>query len=282
MGEPYTVGKSAVSMMSLTPTGSPASGDCGSTRRACSSAYSGSIASQAWTASSRASMRSRQSRTRFSAAFTNADYKKKRARWPKGPPGALSPSEVPVSPAAAPVESPRPALPLMKVRCSSEYCYASESRVHRASPLPPRSRPFNRILRYLFVRRPPQACAYGFILPRAFRLLQSSATNDLLPVSQKTLRPSDRPESASLGVPSLIAASTSGVHHSPGNPLPNFVPSSAFLTPSTVCSATSLCGFISPRSHVQGLPYRGLSLSAEPYRVSPAVSCPRAVERTRL
>jgi hypothetical protein len=30
------------------------------------------------------------------------------------------------------------------------------------------------------------------------------------------------------------------------------------------------------------LPYRGLSLSAEPYRVSPAVSCPRAVEHTRL
>jgi len=65
------------------------------------------------------------------------------------------------------------------------------------------------IQRYLFVRRPPQTCVYGFILPRAFRLLQSSATNDLLPVSQKTLRPSDRPESASLGVPSLIAASTS-------------------------------------------------------------------------
>jgi len=138
------------------------------------------------------------------------------------------------------------------------------------------------IQRSLFVRRPPQTCVYGFILPRAFRLLQSSATNDLLPVSQKTLRPSDRPGSSSLGVPSLIAASTSGVHHPPGNPLPNFVPSSAFLTPSTVCSATSLCGFISPRCHVQGLPYRGFSLSAEPYRVSPAVSCPLAVEHTRL
>ncbi len=102
------------------------------------------------------------------------------------------------------------------------------------------------IQRYLFVRRPPQTCVYGFILPRAFRLLQSSATNDLLPVSQKTLRPSDRPESASLGVPSLIAASTSGVHHSPGNPLPDFVPPSAFLTPSTVCSATSLAGLFHP------------------------------------
>jgi hypothetical protein len=60
------------------------------------------------------------------------------------------------------------------------------------------------------------------------------------------------------------------------------VPSSAFLTPSTVCSATSLCGLVSSRCHVQGLPYRELSLTAEPYGVSPAESCPRVVERTRL
>jgi hypothetical protein len=57
------------------------------------------------------------------------------------------------------------------------------------------------ILRSLFVRRPSPTCADDFILPRAFRLLQSSATNELLPVSQKTLRPSERPDSASLGVP---------------------------------------------------------------------------------
>jgi hypothetical protein len=30
------------------------------------------------------------------------------------------------------------------------------------------------------------------------------------------------------------------------------------------------------------LPFRGLSLAAEPCRVSPAASCPRAVERSRL
>jgi hypothetical protein len=42
------------------------------------------------------------------------------------------------------------------------------------------------------------------------------------------------------------------------------------------------CGLVSSRNHVQGLPYRGLSLFAEPYRVSPADSCPRDVERTRL
>jgi hypothetical protein len=42
------------------------------------------------------------------------------------------------------------------------------------------------------------------------------------------------------------------------------------------------CGLVSSRNHVQGSPYRGLSLFAEPYRVSPADSCPRDVERTRL
>jgi len=65
-------------------------------------------------------------------------------------------------------------------------------------------------------------------------------------------------------------------------PTPHPVPSSTFLTSSTVYSATNLCGLVSSRSHVQGLPFRGLSLFAEPYRVSPAVSCPLAVERNSL
>ncbi len=60
------------------------------------------------------------------------------------------------------------------------------------------------------------------------------------------------------------------------------VPSSPFLTASRVCSASSLCGLVSSRCHVQGLPSRGLSLSAEPYRVSPADSCPRVVGRISL
>jgi len=60
------------------------------------------------------------------------------------------------------------------------------------------------------------------------------------------------------------------------------VPSSAFLTPSTACSASSLCGLVSSRCHVQGLPFRGFSLTAEPYGVSPAASCPLAVGRACL
>jgi len=46
---------------------------------------------------------------------------------------------------------------------------------------------FGRVLRCLFVRRPPQACAKGFILPRAFRLLQSTTACDLPAVSRYSL-----------------------------------------------------------------------------------------------
>jgi hypothetical protein len=32
------------------------------------------------------------------------------------------------------------------------------------------------------------------------------------------------------------------------------------------------CGFVSPRCHVQGSPFRGFCLPTEPHRVSPAVA----------
>jgi len=84
------------------------------------------------------------------------------------------------------------------------------------------------------------------------------------------------------GSTSLIAASASGVHSYPGIPSPEL---RSVLDVSHVHDGLlrqKPCGFISPRCHVQGLPYRDLSLTAEPYRVSPADSCLRAVERGRL
>lgn len=61
----------------------------------------------------------------------------------------------------------------------------------------------------------------------------------------------------------------------PKSPLPSELPrahptgpSSAFLTLSTACSVTGLCGFVSLRSHVQGLSFRGLSLARKPCRIS--------------
>jgi len=141
------------------------------------------------------------------------------------------------------------------------------------------TRPFDRTWRCLSVHRPPQACASGFILPRASRLLQSTAPDDLPCVPRKTFRPSGGHRAPPMGFrPSSrrqLAAST----HARGIPAPSYGPSSTFLTSSTVCSASSLRGFVSPRCRVQGLPSRGLSLAAEPCRVSPAESCPLAVER---
>jgi len=73
---------------------------------------------------------------------------------------------------------------------------------------------------------------------------------------------------------SLFATSTSGVLCATGLPLPATLPSLAFLTPSTVYSATGLCGFVSPHCHVQGLP-SGASSSHTAVLSSSLRSCPR-------
>ena len=135
---------------------------------------------------------------------------------------------------------------------------------------------FGRVLRCLFVRRPPQACAKGFILPRAFRLLQSATACDLPVVSILALRPNSTDERLPWGpLPHRDISQRRPPLPKESRPQ-GHVPSSPFLTTSRVSSASSLRGFVSPRSHVQGLPFRGFSLSTEPYRVSPAVSCPLA------
>ncbi len=58
------------------------------------------------------------------------------------------------------------------------------------------------------------------------------------------------------GVCSSIATSARGVYVHAGYPS-CLVPPSAFLTPSTVFSASQPCEFVSPRSHVRGLPFMG-------------------------
>jgi len=137
---------------------------------------------------------------------------------------------------------------------------------------------------------PAPASASAFLPDPAVSLRPPSAANLRLrfhpPASfpppaelRQTACPSRfRSKSASLGVPLPHRDLSLRRPPPPGDPPPGFVPSSAFLTPSTACSATCLCGLVSSRSHVQGLPSRGLSLSAEPYRLSPADSCPRAVQ----
>jgi len=115
------------------------------------------------------------------------------------------------------------------------------------SPLPPRPRPFDRAQRYLSVRRPPQTHVYGFILPRAFRLLQSSS--DLRPAlrTPKNLAAFRKPESASLGVhvPHRDVSKRRPLG-ARGSQASSYGPSSTFRTSSTVYSATCLAGLFHP------------------------------------
>lgn len=132
-------------------------------------------------------------------------------------------------------------------------------------------------MRCLSVHRPLQACTCSFILPRASRLLQSAAATDL-----PLVRPCGRRRAPPLGFrPSSRHQQAASTHarssHAPGS---RSVRGVSHALDGLLRHLP--CGFVSPRSHVQGLPYRGLSLSAEPYRVSPADSCPLAVRRARL
>jgi len=151
------------------------------------------------------------------------------------------------------------------------------------SPLPPRPRVFTLALAVSL--RPPSAPSFDEVsssceLSASCRVLQPARCPSRL---VEPCDPTEQPKSASHGV--LVP------HRDVSRRRPPFrresrpsghVPSSTFLTSSTVSSATCLRGLVSSRCHVQGLPFRGLSLAAEPYRVSPATSCPLAVERSRL
>jgi len=126
--------------------------------------------------------------------------------------------------------------------------------------------PFGPALRYLFVYHPPHACAYSFILPRAFRLLQSSTACDLPLVPETALRPSRGRRAPPLGFPSLIAASAGGVHHSPGSPDPGVMfPPRRFSRPR---------GFAPPPT------FAGLFHPAATSRVCPSGDCPSPRSRT--
>ena len=89
------------------------------------------------------------------------------------------------------------------------------------SPLPPRPRDFARALRFL---RPPSAPSFDEVsssreLSASSRVLRPARCPSCLIEPHEEIQ-SDRPKSASHGVLSLIAASASGVYHSPGNPDP--------------------------------------------------------------
>jgi hypothetical protein len=118
---------------------------------------------------------------------------------------------------------------------------------------------FRRAPRYLSVRRPPPARTGGFILPRACRLLQSPC--GLRPASRSDHLTAGGLRSASLGVPRPHRGT------SKRRPPMRGIPDPALRSVLGVSHALDgllrhlPCGFVSPRSHVQGLPSRGLSLA---------------------
>ena len=123
------------------------------------------------------------------------------------------------------------------------------------------------------VSGPSSRCSYRLRRPHAFAGGSSSrALPFLFRVPGSTPARSYRP-STSHGLPSLIAASVCGVH-SRERPTARYVPSSTFLTSSTASSSAYLCGFVSPRSHVQGSLFRVFpSHPAARARRSPLPSC---------
>ena len=155
-------------------------------------------------------------------------------------------------------------------------------RVHRASRLPSRSRPFNR--NPTVSLRPPSAANLRLRLhpPASFSPPPAYCDKRTAPRVSKDL--------ATFRSTGERLPWSSVPHRGVNQRRPPF----ARESPPELCSVLGVshaldgllrhqpCGFVSPRSHVQGLPFRGFSLSAEPYRVSPAVSCPLAVGRIRL
>ena len=63
-------------------------------------------------------------------------------------------------------------------------------------------------------------------------------------------------------------------------PGPRYVPSSTFFTSSTVSSSTDLCGFVSPRCHVQGSLFEGFP--CHPAARALARRCPHVVRACPL
>jgi len=143
----------------------------------------------------------------------------------------------------------------------------------------PRTSTFRSGPRCLFVCRSPRAleplASSSLELFASFRVL-----NDPQPASypSNNLATTREQEAPSLGLLPHRDINQRRPPTTPGSPDPG---SSSVRDVSRVLDGFlrhQPCGLVSSRCHVQGLPFRGLSLAAEPYRVSPADSCPRVIE----
>jgi len=160
--------------------------------------------------------------------------------------------------------------------------YADESRGYQVAPLPPRLRPFGRCPAVSL--RPPSAASFRLRLHPPTSFSPPSEFCDKRPAlrTPENLAVRRRPEGASLGVqvPSSRHQPAASTHARDPSPELRSVLDVSHVLDGLL--RLRPCGFVSPRCHVQGSPFRDLSLSAEPNRVSPALSCPLAVERNCL
>jgi len=182
---------------------------------------------------------------------------------PEGRPARIAPTKVQAPQLAAPSELPRPSHTLLKVRCPAEF-YRRPNRRNVGFPAP---EDLDLSIGPLVSLRPPFTMDLHPWLhpPSSFSPPSEFQTNRSLPPVFE--QPCDCPKtrSAFLGfLPSsrhqLVASTTY-----PGFPARAHVPSSAFRTPSTVCSATSLAGLFHP---------------AATSRVCPSGVCPSPRSRT--
>jgi hypothetical protein len=108
----------------------------------------------------------------------------------------------------------------------------------------------------------------GFLEPTVSRTLRTGFILSCLVSPSEFLRRSSRLALSGSpvlpGVPSLFATSPVRVHSARGLPGPRYVPPSGFLNLSAACSALRLCGFVAPRSHVQGSYRPGVSPGSQP------------------
>jgi len=199
----------------------------------------------------------------------------------------MSPSEVPGPCVAAPPGLPRTTLPPMKFDAPRSLVCSRLAGLS-GSPLPPRPRRFRRTLRYLTGHRPLRACTHSFILPRASRLLQSSATHDLPMNSRTALRPDGRHERLPWGsVPHRDISRRQATEDARGSQTSSCGASTTFRTSSTPCSAMPASALRLPPARppstlrspvISGL--AGLFHPAATSRVRPSGDCPSRRSRT--
>jgi hypothetical protein len=156
----------------------------------------------------------------------------------------MSPAKVPAPQIVAPNELPRPAHPLLKVRCPAEFYRRPNCRVIGFPA--PEDLDLSIGPSVFFDRRSPWTCIHGFILPRASRLLQSFERPTACLLSSSNLATAQDQEAPSLGFSPSSRHQPAASTTYPGFPARAHVPSSAFRTPSTVYSATSLAGLFHP------------------------------------